>query len=341
LATPKDERPKPGLRSIHEAREQRARGKYSRATPNLLIYCAVAIVVILLGYRFFAGRKVDAARNELLSKQRAVDKTLGAEWFPLRDNLEKITTDTAKNWSEAQAFVDPDAKKWDFRSLPGVYLRLRVAEARDVASVRKSSMDAVRDSFVGCLLREPNPGLARGDSDAGVFAEQPWNMRQAYKSTRILNDEWVAEVKAADDDLRLRVFEEQYRKAVETEIPLAIDLVRRAQFFILVLDEDTPEAKEKTDGGPITSEALQLVPHDARVRIVNLKTNKDIVAMNVRASGTAVSVAGSVTDPEALEGITRQVNNCSMARQVERAIGFEKNDKNDKNDKDEKPVEKK
>jgi hypothetical protein len=321
LPTSKDERPKPGLRSIHEAREQRARGKYSRATPNLLIYCAVAIIVILLGYRYFAGREVDAARNELLSKQRAVDKTLGVEWFALRDNLEKITTGSATTWGDD--FVDPDAKNWDFRSLPGLYLRLRVDEAKTPASIRKSSMTAMRDSFAGCLLREPNPALTRGDPDAGVFAEQPWNMRQAYMSTRILNEEWVGEVKAADDDLRLRVFEEQYRKAVETEIPLAIDLVRRAQFFLLVLDEDTPAAHEKADGGAITAEALQLVPHEARVRIVNLKTNKDIVTMKVHAQGSALSVVGSVTDPEALEGITRQVNNCSMARQVERAIGFD------------------
>jgi hypothetical protein len=326
VATPKDERPKPGLRSIHEAREQRARGKYSRATPNLLIYCAVAIVVILLGYRFFSGRKLDASRNELLAKQRAVDKTLGTEWFRLRDNLESITTASAASWGED--FIDPVAKKWDFRSLPGVYLRLRVSEAKDPASIRRSAMDAMRDSFVGCLLREPNAALARGEADAGAFAEQPWNMRQAYKATRILNDEWLGEVKAADDDLRLRVFEEQYRKAVDTEIPLAIDLVRRAQFFLLVLDEDAPEAKEKTDGGPITDEALQLVPHDARVRLVRLDPSTGIgtgiVTMKVRAQGTAVSVAGAVTDPEALEGITRQVNNCSMARQVERAIGFER-----------------
>lgn len=322
MVTPKDERPKPGLRSIHEGREQRARGKYSRATPNLLIYSAVAIIAILLGYRFFANRRLDEQRNDLLSKQRAVEQTLGAEWFALRDNLEKITVESATKW-DGEDFVDADAKKWDFRSLPGLYLRLRVDDAKDAASIRKNAIGAMRDGFVGCLLREPNTALARGEADAGVFAEQPWNTRQAYTATRILNEEWVREVKDATDDLRLRVFEEQYRKAIETEIPLAIDLVKRAQFFLVVLDEDVPAAKEKSDGGPITSEALQLVPHDGRIRIVNLKTNKDIVRMKAHAQGTAVSMAGTVSDPEAIEGITRQVNNCSMARQVERAIGFD------------------
>ena len=55
----------------------------------------------------------------------------------------------------------------------------------------------------------------------------------------------------ADDDLRLRVFVEQYDKAIREEIPLAIDVVKRAQFFLLVLDEDVPEAAAFADGGPL------------------------------------------------------------------------------------------
>ena len=311
---------KPGLRSIYEAREQRARGKYSRATPNLLILCVVAIAIILLGYRFFAMRQLESSREALLAKRRAVETTVGVEWFPLRDRIEKITIESANDFGDD--FVDSKAKNWDFRALPGLYLRLRVVDAKDAAHVRKSAMDSLRDGFVGCLLREPNPEGARGERDAG-FAEQPWNLRQAYASTRILTDEWATEVKSSDDDLRLRVFEQQYKKAASEEIPLAIDLIKRAQFFLLVLDEDAMEAVTKADAGVIDEEVLQLVPHAARVRVVDLRSGKDVLRVTRRAEGSFVSASErAVTDPEVRNAMQRQVNNCALAQQVNAAIGF-------------------
>ncbi len=151
--------------------------------------------------------------------------------------------------------MQPEARTLAFRTQPGLYLRMRVADATSAESVRKVAVDAKRDAFAACLLREPNERGARGDVDAGAFAEQPWNLGQAYAATRILTDDWVGAVKDADDDLRLRVFVEQYDKAIREEIPLAIDVVKRAQFFLLVLDEDVPEAASFTDGGPLSEEA--------------------------------------------------------------------------------------
>ena len=317
------EQRKPGLKSIHEAREQRARGKHSRASPNLLLYAVVAIAAILLGYRFFATRQLDRSKEALLSKERAVEVTVGREWFPLRDKIEKFVLDAAVGEWPGD-FVDNGAK-WDFRSAPGIYLRIRLADARDPTSLHKAAQGSLKDGFVGCLMREPNAGAARGDVDAGPFAEQPWNMRQAYASTRILTADWINDVKASGDDLRLRVFEQQYEKAAREEIPLAIDLIKRAQFFLLVLDEDPPAAKG--DGAPLTEEMLQLVPHDARVRLMNLRdgSGTELARMRRRAEGTAISVSGhEVTDPETRQAMQRQVNNCSLALQVQSVLALEK-----------------
>jgi len=320
---PMPDRPKPGLPAIYEGRAQRERGKYSRATPALAIAGVVGVALVLTAYSVVSSRQLEADKTALLAGQRAVDATVGAEWRPLRDRLEKMTIEAAAPaWMGD--FVDSGASSWDFRSLPGIYLRLRVDDARSGESIRKASRDSLKDAFVGCLLREPNGGGARAE-DAGPFAEQPWNMRQAYASTRILTPEWVQEVQIADDEKRLRVFDQQYQKAVHEEIPAAIDLIKRAQFFLLVLDEDTPEATARADGGPITPELLQLVAHDARVRIVNLRTGGDVARLRGRASGGFIPAGDrAVADPLIVDAQQRQVNNCSLALQVSRAIGWKR-----------------
>jgi hypothetical protein len=128
-------------------------------------------------------------------------------------------------------------------------------------------------------------------------------------------------VKDADDDLRLRVFAEQYDKAVKTEIPLAVDVVKQARFFLLVLDEDVPEAAKLTDGGGITEEALQLVPHPSRVHLFDLASGKEILRLR-RTGDARVIPAGErmVTDSETRDAMQRQANNCSLAGAVEVAL---------------------
>ncbi len=316
---PPKHRPKPGLRAIHEGREARQRGKYSRPSGGVWLVALGAILGSLVAYKVISGHQLDVGKNELLMKQRAVTSTVGAEWFPRRDKLEALTLDAAREFKGD--FVDSEAATWDFRALPGLYLRTRVADAKDAESLRRAAADAQKDEFQACLLREPNAAAARGERDAGAFAEQPWNLGQAYASARVISDDWATDVKASEDPLRLRVFEQQYDKAVKTEIPLAVDMLKRAQFYLLVLDEDDDAAKALSDGGAITEAALQLVPHPARVHLVNLRTGSEV--LRLRRSGEASFVfAGehTVTDPEIRSAMQRQVNNCALANEVKAAI---------------------
>lgn len=280
-----------------------------------------AVLLTLVVAWLASNRSLSKQKEELLAQQRAAVTTVGAEWAPLRDKIEKLTLDAAADPYKGD-FVDPEAAKWDFRSVPGIYLRLRKDDAKDVETLRKRAQDSVKDAFTGCLLRETNVALTRGEADAGTAPDQPWNLRQAYTATRVLTDAWANEVKAADDSLRLRVFEQQYDKAKREGIPLAIDIVKRAQFYLLVLDEDVPEAKEyAVDGGVVTSEELQQVPHPARVHIMNLKNGKELVRL--RRSGDAdFRFAGerAVHDPEVRAAMRRQVNNCALANEVWSAI---------------------
>lgn len=311
-----------GLKAVTGARAERQRSRFGRVTGPVWLLTGGAVVLTVITAWLVSERSLSVAKEELLAQQRAGVVTVGAEWRPLRDRIEAITVEAARAYPGDT--VLPEARTWDFRNVPGIYLRLRVDDAKDAETLRKHAKASVKDGFTSCLFRESNPSvaaLARGDADAGTANDQPWNLRQAYASTRVLTDEWANEVKDSGDKLRLRVFEQQFDKAKRDEIPLAIDIVKRAQFYLLVLDEDVPEAKDYADAGVITPEALQQVPHPSRVVVVDLKSSK--VLVRLRRTGNAGFVfAGerAVTDPEVRAAMKRQVNNCSLAQEVWGAI---------------------
>ncbi len=307
-----------GLPAIVKAREERAAGR-SRWTMRAGLVAGGCVLGGLLVHLFVQDHDLKADRQTLLSKQRAVEATLGAEWDPLRDRLEADILEAAKEYPGDH--VDPEARKGDFRSQPGLYLRMRVAEARDVASVRRVAADAKKDAFATCLLREPNERGVRGEIDGGAFAEQPWNLGQAYSATWILTDDFTQSVKDADDDLRMKVLKEEYEKAVRDEIPFAIEIVKRASFFLLVLDEDSPLAAEYADAGRTPEEALQMVGHPTRVFLFQLSDGKETLSLR-RSADARVIPAGEhvVTDPEIRDAMQRQANNCALARAVEASL---------------------
>jgi hypothetical protein len=307
-----------GLPAISRLREERSR-RGPRWTMRAGVVAAGAVAAGLLTHTVVSNRELTSDKQALLAKQRAMAATLGAQWFPLRDRLEADAVQSAREYLGDR--VEPDARTSGFRTQPGLYLRMRVADAANVEEIRQVAADAKKDAFASCLLREPNERGVRGEVDGGAFAEQPWNLGQAYAATRILTDTWIRAVKDADDDMRLRVFSEQYDNAVREEIPLAIDVVTRAQFFLLVLDEDGDDGAGD-HGGPPTEESLQLIAHPARVQVFDLRNNEEIIRL--RRSGSALVIPTgerSVTDPETREAMQRQANNCALAGLVESAIG--------------------
>ncbi len=324
MPTQPPERKKPGLAAVHEGREQRLAGRWSRPTGRTHLILIVGLAASLIIYRTVSGRELGTRKTSLLAKQRADDATIGKEWAPLRDRLEKFVTDRSGNFGEDK--VEPEAKAWSNHVASGLYLRIRLEDAKTPEKIRAAAQDSMKDAFVGCMLRTEHPALAQGTPDAGIFPEQPWNLRQAYSATRILTPEWVSQVKDSDESIRLRIFEQQYDKAQREEIPQAIDIVKKADFFLLVLDEpaDNPDdAKPRwSDGGVDTAEeAIQLAPHWARVHVLDLAKDKEILRVRRRAEGQFVFANGRpTTDDETLDAMKRQVNNCSLAQAVRASI---------------------
>lgn len=316
-----------GLKAIEEARSLRGQKKSNRITGPVALVVGGVAALIVGGSYVLANSSLEKKKTDLLEKQRAAVKTVGAEWYPLRDKLEALTIEAAQGEYKGDQ-VSPELATWDFRSQPGIYLRSRVVDAKNVESLRKQARESGRDAFATCFLRENNPSIAaeaKGE-DAGTGADdQPWNLRQAYQSTRVLEDGWAQEVKEASDELRVRAFELQYEKAQRDEVPLAVNIVKRAQFFLLVLDEDVEEAKDLAKdndaGGKVTWAEVQQVAHPARVHVVNLKTGKEVARVR-RSAEAEFRFAGerAVADPGVRAAMKRQVNNCALAQVVWAAI---------------------
>src|SRR5580693_10224478 len=76
-----------GLGAIAQNRDDRARGA-GRWTAQAGFVAGGAVLAGLVAHKFVSEHELDAGRQALLAKQRAVVATLGAEWLPLRDALE-------------------------------------------------------------------------------------------------------------------------------------------------------------------------------------------------------------------------------------------------------------
>jgi hypothetical protein len=307
-----------GLPAIARLREERSR-RGSRWTMQAGLVASGAVVVALVAHGVVTRQDLTAGKRELLAKESAVRVTLGVEWFALRDRIEQDAVQAAGTY--AGDHVDPEARAGAFRTQPGLYLRMRLADARSAEGVARAAATGQKDAVVACLLREPNERGLRGEIDGGAFAEQPWNLGQAYSATRILSPEWVSAVEQADDPMRLRVFAAQYDEAIRNEVPLAVEIIKRAKFFLLLLDEDDPETAGAAEGGPISEQALQLAPHPTRVHLFETAGGKELLRLRRSGQGRVVQVGERpTTDSETRDAMQRQANNCALGRQVEDAL---------------------
>jgi hypothetical protein len=250
--------------------------------------------------------------------------------------LEDWTVEAAGPY--AGDLVAPQLKGWDFAGQPGIYLRLRRENATSVPALRKASASSLRDGFTACLFHEPNadptsgpPCKASHDCAAGTFCNevdhcmppaQPFNLRAAYHGTRVLGEEWSVDLRTASDDMRMRLLEREFDGAVKDDVPLVIDLLTRAQFYLLVLDEDPPGVALPADK-PGALETIQAAPHTARVMLFGLKPGMDRALLRVRreVAGRFIPAGeNAASDPDIIEAQQRQVNSCQLALDVRAAL---------------------
>lgn len=316
-----------GLPSIAKAREARAKMRWPPV--KFWGYAAIVLAVSAILHWKWSQGQIESARQKLMARQRAVNVELGPRWFPLRDHVERWTLELAQ--SAGTEIVEREAlKTWDFRELPGIYLRLRVDEATSAEAIRKNAQQSLRDAFTACLLRVPNPNPLAGaeckrsrDCPAGEYCNemdrcsrpaQPFNLRVAYRTMHVLSDEWVRDVQDASTELRLRLLESSFDDTMHDDVPLAAELLTRAQYYLLVLDEPV-EGSEAT-----STEALHGVPHMARVGVWRLSDGKPILRLRREARGHLLGGTPAI-EVSSLEARQRQANSCALALAVREAMG--------------------
>lgn len=325
-----------GLPSIQEARDARAEGKTRWPSPKFWAYVGLVLTVsYILHWKWSAG-EVDRSRQKLLADQRGVAAELGPRWIPLRDKIEKWTMDLARE--AGPEVIEKDAlAKWDFRGRAGIYLRLRVEDAQKPEAIRQGAKGSLRDAFTSCLTRAPNGSATAGkeckrnrdcparemcnEQDHCAKPAQPFNLRVAYRSMRILSDDWVRDVQAAEGELQLRLFQTSFDDAIRDELPLAAEVLGQAQYYMVVLDE-TPAglALPAADAGVTAMEAVVESAHASRVAVYRLADDK--LLLRIRRSGGGELIGGSANvEPEVLAARTRQANSCALALSVREAMG--------------------
>lgn len=323
-----------GLPAIEEARQ--GRGKLRWPSTKFWGYAGLVLAVSAIFYWKRSQAEIESTRQKLMADQRAVALELGPRWTPMRDKIEAWTIELAKGAGEE--VVNQDAlKAWDFRDKPGLYLRMRAEDATSPEAIRKHAKDSLRDAFTACLMRVPNPNPLAGaeckrtrDCPAGEFCNevnrcsrpaQPFNLRVAYRTMHVLSDDWIRDVQDASTELRTRLLVAGFEDTVKDEIPLAVEVLTRAQYFLLVLDE-TPksDAAPKTEGGANAAEAVQGLAHHARVGVYRLEDGKVLLRLRREAGGQLLGAPPAV-DPETMAARQRQANSCALALAVRQAMG--------------------
>ena len=301
------------------------------------LWTAVGISLFGIIYWRIAQGQLENARSRVMADQRAMSVALGPKLFPFRDRVESWAAELSGPWPGN--FVAPDAELERIRASGSVYLRARVASARDAKGLRKAVQASLRDGFTSCLFvsrgSEPTAGAACrtiGDCKAGLLCNewnvcaeprQPYNLRLVYRTLRVLSSDWTDEVHLAPSELALSAYQRDLDNVAKHDVPVTVDLLARSRYFTLVLDEDPaaglppeiPEANESPE------ERIQRSPHTARVGIWNLETSQPILRIRAEAAGEFVMLGRrSVPDAENFAAQQRQVNSCELALRVREAL---------------------
>lgn len=328
----------PGLPSLRESRLNRKRqlvtGKVNVGglPPKVMLWGLFVLVVGGFLYFWDAQAQLEEQRRTVMTKQRATAKVLAPKLIPMRDTIEKGVKELSRGGKERVA----DGVDWEkLLSSPGVYMRTRLEDAKDLEVLRKVSSEALRDGFTACLIRDPSAKLPTSGKEcrdsnqceAGEFCNEysacqrpssPFNMRMLYRALHVLSDSWVSEVREAGTEYAITAYDRSLDSTTKIDLPIAIEVYQRSKYAIIVLDEDPKGGLPKPlESNEFESAALrvQRVPHDARIGVWELPSGKLLARVSARADGELREV-GTRRAPVGQESEAvraRQANNCALA----------------------------
>jgi len=306
--------------------------------PQFWLWTLVLVGGFFVVYWRVVQGELESDKNQVMAKQRAIAQSLGPRIVPFRDKLEAWVQELAKPWQSPVA--SHVVSLGELSKSPSVYLRIRLKNAHKSESIRQAAARSLRDGFTSCLFvdkalknfAEGPVCKTSGDCRPGQLCNEwnvckpppsPYNLRLAYRAMRVLSNEWTDELHQSSSDLAVAAYDRDLDAVVRTDVPVAIDVLQRAKFFTVVLDEE-PKAglpKALADGLETEEERLGRVPHMARVGIWNLETGEQLLRLRAEAAGRFVPVGKSVVnDPVNQAAQKRQANSCALALEVQHAL---------------------
>lgn len=306
--------------------------------PQFWLWALVLVGGFFVVYWRVVQGALESEKNRVMAKQRAIAQSLGPRILPFRDKLEGWVQELAKPWPGPM--VSHAVSVADLAKSPGVYLRIRMKNATKPASIREAAARSLRDGFTSCLFVDrASKDVAQGavcktsgDCKSGELCNEwnvckpppsPYNLRLAYRAMRVLSTEWTDELHQAGSDLAVAGYDRDLDGVVKTDVPVAIDLLQRAKFFAVVLDEEPKGGLPKAlpDSSETEEERLQRVPHMARIGIWSLESGEQLVRLRTEAAGKYVPVGKAiVNDPTTQAAQQRQANSCALALEVKHAL---------------------
>jgi hypothetical protein len=303
--------------------------------PHFWLWAGVLILGFGIAYWWKDQSALESQKSQVMAKQRALAKALGPQIFPFRDRVESWVRELAAPWKSD--YVKPGVSSDRFVAGAGVYLRLRMSNALRPESIRRAAARSLHDGFTSCLfvakgLPDPTRGVpcrSPSSCEAGTLCNEysvcappprPYNMRLAYRALRVLSEEWSDELHEADSELGIKAYDRDLDSVTRNDVPIAVQILTRAQYFTLVLDEDPGRSaapEEAPDAGETDEERVQRVPHTARIGIWDLKSGEPVLKQRAKADVKLYSAGGSRRKrPETAAAERRQANSCALALAV-------------------------
>ncbi|HEX6272268.1 MAG TPA: hypothetical protein VFZ53_04490 [Polyangiaceae bacterium] len=329
-----------GLPSVNQAKAEHRRAivmgrvRLRGMPPHFWLWTLTILGVFSVVYWRVAEGHLESRKAQVMSKQRAIAKTIGPKILPFRDRVEGWARELAGPYPGD--LVSNTAELELIEQSPGVYLRLRIGVATTPRDIRKAARTSLHDGFTSCLFRKTKTGdptkgppcKATAECTPGLLCNEwsvcaeppiPYNMRLAYRTLRVLSPEWTDELHKATSDLAINAYDRDLDSVTRYDVRIAADILARSKFFTLVLDED-PSAglpSEIPDAGETPEERVQRAAHPARVGIWDLATGKPLLRLRAQAAGEFVPMGGrTIRDPITLAAEQRQVNACQLALEV-------------------------
>jgi hypothetical protein len=335
-----------GLPSLTEARAERRRAivggkvRLRSLPPQFWLWAgAVIAAIVVIFYKVEQG-KVEGKKGAVMAKQRAVAQSLGPKILPFRDKIEGWVTELGRGF--AGEFIAESASLSQVQRAPGVYLRLRVPDTKDENTVRKASLRSLHDGFTSCFFQregvpDPTQGekcLSPADCKPGFLCNEwdicapppePYNMRLAYRTLRVLSTAWTDELHESTSELAIAAYDRDLDRVSKEDVPVAVEILTRARFFVTVIDEDPADGLPRSDAGETEAELVQRLPHFARVGIWELQSGQLVARVRRRVDARFIALGNKpVTREETVFARQRQVNSCDLADAVKLAFAPKK-----------------